>query len=152
MPSRPRSEVIDPTEVGIYHCWNRLVRQRCLFGFDRFTRQDFSHRKDWLRQQFRLLAADMGIQVLDYAILDNHLHVVLRNRPDIVADWSDKEVALRWWRVCPRRRSKDGSPSAPRASELTELRKHVNEYRQRLSTYFLDDEIGSTKSCTSIEQ
>ena len=134
MPSRPRSEVIDPTEVGIYHCWTRLVRQRCLFGFDRFTRQDFSHRKDWLRQQFRLLAADMGIQVLDYAILDNHLHVVLRNRPDIVADWSDKEVALRWWRVCPRRRSKDGSPSEPRESELTELRKHVDVYRQRLSS------------------
>jgi hypothetical protein len=46
----------------------------------------------------------MAIDVLDYAILGNHLHVVLRNRPDIVSTWSDAEVARRWWFVCPSRK------------------------------------------------
>ena len=27
----------------------------------------------------------------------NHVHVILRNRPDVVAGWSDEEVARRWW-------------------------------------------------------
>ena len=34
----------------------------------------------------------------------NHLHLVLRSRPDVVAEWSDDEVVLRWWRLFPQRR------------------------------------------------
>jgi hypothetical protein len=33
--------------------------------------------------------------VLGFAILSNHFHLVLRNRPDVVAAWSDSEVASR---------------------------------------------------------
>jgi hypothetical protein len=29
----------------------------------------------------------------------NHIHVILRNRPDIVSSWTDEEVAKRWWRL-----------------------------------------------------
>ncbi len=39
------------------------------------------------------------MDILSYAILSNHLHLILRNRPDVVAKWSDGEVALRWLRV-----------------------------------------------------
>ena len=31
----------------------------------------------------------------------NHVHVILRNRPDVVAGWSDEEVAQRWWQLFP---------------------------------------------------
>ena len=34
----------------------------------------------------------------------NHIHVILRNRPDIVAGWSDEEVARRWWKLFPLRK------------------------------------------------
>ena len=34
MPSKPRSDVFDPDEVGVYHCWNRLVQRRHLFDFN----------------------------------------------------------------------------------------------------------------------
>jgi hypothetical protein len=75
----------------------------------------------------------MAIDVLDYAILDNHLHVVLRNRPDIVATWSDEEVARRWWYVCPGRRNSDGSVPEPKPCEIGLLMADVDQYRGRLS-------------------
>ncbi len=133
MPAKPRSEVFDPDEVGIYHCWNRLVRRRHLFGWDPLTGKDFSYRKDWVRDRFRELAGSMAIEVLDYAILDNHLHVVLRNRPDIVATWSDQEVVRRWWFVCPSHRNDDGSIPDPKPCEIGLLLPDVDEYRRRLS-------------------
>ena len=37
------------------------------------------------------------------AHMSNHLHVILRNRPDVVALWSDREVARRWLAVFPGR-------------------------------------------------
>src|SRR5271157_3137600 len=35
--------------------------------------------------------------------MSNHLHVILRNRPDVVALWSDEEVARRWLTLFPGR-------------------------------------------------
>ena len=133
MPAKPRSEIVDQDQVGVYHCWNRLVQRRCLFGLDLLTGRDYSYRKPWVRDRLRELAASMAIDVLDYAILDNHLHVVLRNRPDIVATWSDEEVARRWWQVCPPRRHRDQSVPEPLPCEIALLMPMVDEYRKRLS-------------------
>lgn len=133
MPAKPRSHVFKHHEVGVYHCWNRLVRRRHLFGLDALTGKDFSYRKNWVRDRFRQLASRMAIDVLDYAILDNHLHIVLRNRPDIVSTWSDEEVVCRWWFVCPMRKNVDGSIPDPKPCELGLLLPDVDEYRSRLS-------------------
>jgi len=51
-----------------------------------------------------LLASVFGIDILTYAILSNHMHLVIRNRPDVVNSWSDRELAIRWLRVFPGRR------------------------------------------------
>ena len=55
---------------------------------------------------------------LDLAVLSNHVHVILRNRPDLVAQWSNKEVARRWWQLFPRRKDKRGLSAEPTAQEL----------------------------------
>lgn len=65
--------------------------------------------------------------------MDNHLHLVLRNRPDIVASWADEEVARRWWFVCPLRKNDDGTIPDPLHAELRLLMQDVAEYRRRLS-------------------
>jgi hypothetical protein len=124
--------VFDASEVGIYHCWNRLVQRRHLFGWDPLTGNDYSYRKEWVRDRFRQLAAAMAVEILDFAVLDNHLHVVLRNRPDVVTQWSDKEVAERWWHVCPSRRNRDGSVPEPKPCEIALLLPDVETYRQQL--------------------
>ena len=110
-----------------------MVRRRHLFGYDSLTQTDYSYRKNWVRDRFKQLAGVMAIDVLDYAVLGNHLHVVLRNRPDIVGTWSDEEVARRWWFVCPSRKNKDGSIPDPKPCEFNLLLQKVDEYRTRLS-------------------
>lgn len=53
------------------------------------------------------------------AIPDNH--VVLRNRPDVVQDWSYEAVARRWWFLFPVRKDADGQPEDPTAVDLQML-------------------------------
>ena len=78
MPSSPRRDVFEPDVVGIYHCYNRCSQRAFLCGFDPLTQTDFSHRKEWIRNGLKSLAASMAVDVLDYAVMDNHFHVVLR--------------------------------------------------------------------------
>ena len=71
------------------------------------------------------------------AIMSNHVHLVLRNRPDLAGQWTDQEVARRWWNVFPQRKNEDGSPAEPEPHELDLLRADpaaLQERRQRLSS------------------
>jgi REP element-mobilizing transposase RayT len=82
------------------------------------------------------LAAIFGIDVLGFAVMSNHLHVVARTRPDVVKGWSDDDVALRWWRLFPYRRNEDHSPAEPTEMELNVIRNDASglaEKRKRLS-------------------
>ncbi|HMP80780.1 MAG TPA: hypothetical protein PKD54_15100 [Pirellulaceae bacterium] len=102
-----RSEQFVPTEVGIVHVTQRCVRRAFLAGVDEKTGQDFSFRREWIRRRLEALASVFGVDVLAYAIMSNHLHVILRNRPDVVQQWSDEDVAIRWLRVFPGQRLDD---------------------------------------------
>lgn len=84
--------------MGTYHCVNRCVR-RAFLCEDPFTENNFDHRRVWIRQRLDSLAAQFGIDVCGYAVMSNHVHVVLRNRHDVVKEWSDKEVARRWYHL-----------------------------------------------------
>ena len=80
------------------------MRRAFLAGSDAVSGRDFDHRREWIRRRLEVLASVFGIDVLTYAILSNHMHLVLRTRPDVVATWSDREVAERWLRLFPGRR------------------------------------------------
>lgn len=101
MAAEPRSVLFDRKESGIYHCYNRCVRRASLCGEDHLTGKSYSHRKDWIADRLAYLARGFAIDVLDFCAMDNHLHLLLRNRPDLVELWSDREVAERWVHLCP---------------------------------------------------
>jgi REP element-mobilizing transposase RayT len=106
-----------------------------LCGDDPLTGINYDHRKAWLEDRLRFLAGLFGIDVLNFAILSNHFHLVLRNRPDVVARWSDAEVAVRWLRLCPLRKSPEG-PADPTAAEVECVCRDVRRLavlRRRLS-------------------
>ena len=84
MPARPRKQIIRRDEVGYYHCYNRCVRRAFLCGVDPLTGHNYEHRKEWIRQRLMELAAAFAVEVSGFSAMDNHLHVVLRNRPDLV--------------------------------------------------------------------
>jgi hypothetical protein len=53
--------------------------------------------------------------------MSNHLHLVLRNRPDIAGRWSADEIALRWCRIFPPRDDATGEPVEPNEHDLAML-------------------------------
>lgn len=135
--TRPRKEIIDESQPGFYHIIVRCVRQAFLCGYDKYSKRNFDHRKAWIRDRLKHLAGIFGVQVYSYAILCNHYHLALRNRPDWVASWSKKEVARRWWKLFPKRRKANGEPARPSKEELKELMKDVGllaRAREQLSS------------------
>ena len=131
----PRSKYVREGQEGIYHCFSRCVRRAFLYGFDTLTLRDFSHRKAWLVERLRYLAAIFAIEVCAYAVMENHYHTILRTRPDIVALWSDRDVAIRWLTLFPRHRDMSGVPMPPREEEICALAdrpERIAQLRQRL--------------------
>jgi len=116
-----RGELFHPLEIAVMHCINRCVRRCFLCGEDPATGRNYEHRKVWLEERLKFLAGQFGIDVLAFAIMSNHFHLVLRNRPDVVAQWSDREVARRWLMLCPMRKTPDGSPAEPTEPELNSI-------------------------------
>jgi REP element-mobilizing transposase RayT len=136
MPRIPRRELLSPDEIAIVHCVNRCVRRAFLCGTDSHTGRSFDHRKDWVRDRLQELAGIFAVDVLGYTVMSNHFHVVLRNRPDVAADWSDEDVARRWWRLFPARRDDSGAPAELLQHELDARmagRAVLAEWRRRLS-------------------
>jgi REP element-mobilizing transposase RayT len=133
----PRKACVKDGEEGIYHCFTRCVRRAVLCGRDQVTQHDFSHRKVWIVDRLRALAGIFGVEVCAYAVMENHYHVILRTRPDIVAAWSDLEVAARWLTLFPHRgRFKKNSrlPDEKQVAALAECKERIAELRKRLSS------------------
>jgi hypothetical protein len=131
-----RGEYLDPNEIQIVHAIQRCVRRAFLCGDDPYSGHSYEHRRHWIRARLKFLASVFGIDCLTYTVLSNHLHIVLRSRPDIVNTWSDEEVARRWLRLFPKRRKKDGSSEVPNDAELQMITRNpeqVEELRNRLS-------------------
>lgn len=136
MSRQARGEYLDPHTVQIVHTTQRCVRRAYLCGHDPLTGVCYDHRKQWIRDRQEFLASVFGIDCLTYAVMSNHLHLVLRSRPDVVATWSDEEIARRWLRLFPKRKHKDGTPREPTAKELDSILSdpdRLSELRVRLS-------------------
>ncbi len=132
-----RSSIVDDGAQGVYHCMARCVRRAFLCGEDTYTGQNFEHRKLWVRNRLEALSRAFSLDVFAYAVMSNHVHVVVRNRPDVAATWSADEVAKRWLTVFPKRRTADGQPARPSPAELATItndESRTAELRQRLAT------------------
>jgi len=97
----PRRQIVDPAASGFYHCVSRCVRRAFLCGQDAYSGKDFEHRKEWVEQRLLELARWFSVGVYSYAVMSNHLHVVMHVDPGVAAGWSPEEVARRWVGVFP---------------------------------------------------
>ena len=71
----PRHLVVDREQAGFYHCMSRCVRRAYLCG------GEHEHRRDWIQDRLRELARLFAIDVCGFAVMTNHLHVVLWTDP-----------------------------------------------------------------------
>ena len=127
----PRSKYVKEGQEGVYHCFSRCVRRAFLCGYDTLTQRDFSHRKTLLVDRLRHLAAIFAIEVCAYAIMENHYHTLLRTRPDIVATWSDWDVAFRWLTLFPPKNAAV-PPAAEQIRALADCPERIAVLRKRL--------------------
>ncbi len=131
-----RNQVFDPFSVGTYHVFNRTTRKLHLMGVDSASGKDLSHRKKLVVDKLRGLSRYFCIDVFAYAVLSNHFHLVIRNRPDSVEKLSDAEVALRWLTICSADRNEAGEPLPPTESQINAALSNAEKiavWRLRLS-------------------
>ncbi len=131
-----RKEIIHEEEVGVYHCISRCVRRAFLCGYDKFSQRSFEHRREWIRGRLSKLAHLFAVEVIAYAAMSNHLHMVVRIRPDVARSWSADEVARRWLMLFPKR-GVDGQALPVTAADIQLIatqQEKVALYRARLSS------------------
>ena len=131
-----RREVIKDGEAT-YHCTSRCVRRAFLCGYDAPTKRSFDHRKVWVQDRLKFLVNIFNLEVLAYALMSNHLHVLLRTRPERGAALSDEEVAERWLTLYPTADSRQlngAEPSEQAIETLSHNRARIELLRKRLGS------------------
>ena len=137
MPGNPRRKIVRKDRGAVYHCWNRCVRGASLCGQDTRTGQDFSYRRHWVRTREEQLAALFAIEFAFHAEMANHLHLVLRTRPDIARRWSPAEVVRRWLTITRLAKAMGNdvpTPSPQKTKLLLRNKKKIAKLRRRLSS------------------
>ena len=128
-----RSLVVAEGEIGAYHCMARCVRRALLCGKDPSSKRSYDHRKDWLQMRLRDIASGFAIDIGSYAIMSNHIHIVLKTRPDLTENWDAEEITRRWRIIFP---MLGKPPSVRKAIIEMEIKnkKLVESRRRRLSS------------------
>jgi REP element-mobilizing transposase RayT len=124
-----RKILIPKGSPGTFHCVSRCVRRAFLCGEDRLTGRSFEHRRQWVEDRIHELAGIFGVSIWGYAVMSNHLHVVVQILPEEVSRWSNAEVVERWMRLYPRQ---DQNPEM-RAEVLAGNAERIEVLRERLS-------------------
>lgn len=94
-----RSQQVSLDHTPYYHCTSRCVRRAFLCGKDRYSGKDYAHRRQWLEDRLAFLSKVFAIDLLAYAIMENHYHVVVKLDAGKAAAWSDNEVQHRWGKL-----------------------------------------------------
>ena len=114
----PRNQLVDAEQALFYHIVSRCVRRAWLCGFDRESRKDYSHRKNWMIERLTRLGQSFAVDIYAYAIMSNHFHLVVYYDPKAAENWTDEEIADRWLSISPPKHA-DGRVD----TELLELKR-----------------------------
>ena len=104
-----------------------------LVGDDPYTGKNFDHRRQWVVDSLRRLCGIFAIDCCAYAVMSNHMHLVLRIALQRAEDWSDLEVLERAAKLHPMvggpaLHAYDNDPEDAKALVV------VAAYRERLSS------------------
>ncbi len=136
MAANARRKLLGRARKAVFHCTARCVRRAFLCGLDPTSGEDYSHRRDWIVNRQQQLAQLFTIEVEFRAELSNHLHVVLRTRPEIAARLRPREVARRWLTITKLAKCMSDEmpePDEKRIDKLVGNKKQIEKLRRRLS-------------------
>ena len=129
----PRYLIAPSDAPGTYHCVSRCVRRAFLCGKDPLTGISFEHRRAWLEARILELGQLFAVAIHAYAVMSNHLHIVLDVDPNAPAQWSDEDVACRWLALTGGPR-KDERSFSQRLEQLLTQTERLDILRQRLGS------------------
>ena len=90
------------------------MRRAYLCGRDRVSGENFDHRKPWVVERLRVLSSVFAIDVCAFAVMSNHLHVVLHVDRERAQDFGAEEVVERSGYAGDTPDREYGSSGAPR--------------------------------------
>jgi hypothetical protein len=128
--TQARRQLVDPTQAGTFHCINRCVRRSWLCGMDTYTNTSFEHRKPWVEARILELGSIFACGIYSWAVMSNHLHLVVHMSPSTSRDWSPTEVATRWVRLYP---AHNDALCAEKIAAIVDNAEIIAEYRSRLT-------------------
>jgi len=129
-----RASLISLSDTCYYHCVSRCVRRSFLCGIDSYSGQSYEHRRGWVEERLLYLSSVFAIDVCAYAVMSNHVHLVLHVDVDKALGWSDKQVLSLWHTLykgtlLTQKFMRDDVLSQ---GELITLHETIAEYRSRL--------------------
>ncbi len=134
--TQSRDSLISLSDTPYYHCISRCVRRAFLCGKDKYTGQNFEHRRQWMVDRIRYLTEVFSIEVCAYTIMSNHYHIVLYVNEEELASCSDSEICDRWSKIYSLSpivlRWKKGELSSDIQKEVA--LEVITEWRKRLSS------------------
>jgi REP element-mobilizing transposase RayT len=96
---KSRSSQVSLVDTPYYHCVSRCVRRCFLCGMDSYSGQNFEHRRGWVEDRLLFLASVLAIDICAYAVMSNHVHVVVHIDKKKALGWSIDEVVQRWHQI-----------------------------------------------------
>lgn len=139
---KKRTVVANPNFPATFHITNRCIRQNYLMDDGKPVKGNARKRRQVVINRAKALAAAFAIDILRISIMTNHVHLQIRNRPDLVKLMSDEEVARRYLKIYPGycQATVDATnkePTPPTEDDIQKLaqdKKRLREIRSILSS------------------
>lgn len=136
--TKARKYQVDPNVSAHYHVTDRCVQKMFLMGVDPYTQQSYEHRKFWIVERLRYLSKIFIIEIGGYSIMDNHYHLLVKTRPDLLKLLTDEEVLDRWFNLCPPKFKPSATPREQKIKNLKALylkdREYIKEIRVNIGS------------------
>jgi len=127
-----RKHLISIADTPYYHVITRCVRRVFLAGFDKYSKTDFEHRRQWIVDRMMFLSEVFSIHICSYAVMSNHYHIVVKVSDN--KQWNTKKTLHTWNRLysLPYLCEKFMRNEMTNKAELRQVKKIAKKYRKRL--------------------